>query len=65
MSEYVCTTKCYFNDMLFQEGAVVVAEDKDMKDNPCFMKVSGKKKSEDKTSPVEEAMKQVVLTKEQ
>ena len=69
MNEYVCIEKCFFNNFLCEEGVVVVADDKDMKDNHCFKKVTNKKtaKSEDKVDSVnaEDILKQVALKKEQ
>jgi len=48
IGEYKCLIKCYFNNSLHEEGAVVIADDKDMKGNPCFKKLPSKKPETEK-----------------
>jgi len=43
IAEYQCIKRCFFNNSLHEVGVVVIADDKDMKGNPCFKKVPSKK----------------------
>lgn len=46
MREYRCTTKCYFHEAIVPAGAIVLCDEAEMKDNPCFEEVkksTGKK----------------------
>jgi len=56
MAEFVCTVKCFYNNALMEEGAVVIADEKEMKGNPCFKKVK-EEKPQPENKPVEEETK--------
>ena len=45
-ARYACTKKCFFNNSLYEEGAVGVFDDKDMKGNPCFKRIDEIPKAE-------------------
>lgn len=43
MDKYICIEKCFYGNGLREVGSVVVADEKDMKGNPCFKKAPSEK----------------------